>query len=172
VKLVDYTGRDAALEADPNPFAAVALAHLKAQETKGDRAARYAWKVRLVKGLYDRGLDRVRMERLFRLIDWVIKLPQVERLLFRREMNAFEKERTVERLSPTLQDCWDEGLATGLQRAIERGLNRRFGQAGLDLVPRVRLVTASAALEDLIDAVETVPNLDAFRAMLPPPPQA
>ena len=32
------------------------LAHLKTLETRGDEAARRAWKVRLVKHLYERGL--------------------------------------------------------------------------------------------------------------------
>src|SRR5947209_12902059 len=50
-KLLDYAADVAALEADPNPFAAVVLAHLKTQETRQDPEARRAWKVRLVRGL-------------------------------------------------------------------------------------------------------------------------
>ena len=37
VKLVDYKGRDAVLEADANPFAAVTLAHLKARNKRRSR---------------------------------------------------------------------------------------------------------------------------------------
>ncbi len=52
VKLLDYASRDPELEADPNPVALVVLAHLKTLETRRSPADRYAWKLRLVKGLY------------------------------------------------------------------------------------------------------------------------
>jgi hypothetical protein len=44
------------LEADPDPFAVVVLAHLKALETRRSPAERQAWRIRLVKGLYERGM--------------------------------------------------------------------------------------------------------------------
>lgn len=172
VKLVDYRGRDAVLEADANPFAAVALAHLKARETKGDPVTRYDWKMRLVKGLYDRGFDKVRMVRLFNVIGWVIKLSQVQRVLFEQEMNTFEKERAVERLSPMFQHCLDEGIAKGRIDGIEVVLDIRFGAEGLALMPRIRQMYDPAALEQLLRASKTAPDLDALRAMLPPEPHA
>src|SRR5262249_51092902 len=51
VKLLDYAAQCPALEADPNPFATVVLAHLKTLETRRTPADRQAWKVWLVKGL-------------------------------------------------------------------------------------------------------------------------
>jgi hypothetical protein len=93
VKLVDYKDRDAALEADANPFAAVTLAHLKAQETRDNPTNRYDWKMRLVKGLYDRGFNKVQVIRLFRVIDWVIKLPRVQKALFKQESRGLKRRR-------------------------------------------------------------------------------
>ncbi len=58
VKLVNYANRAEELEAVVNPLAAVVLAHLKTQDTRADPAARRTWKLRLLKSLYDRGLDR------------------------------------------------------------------------------------------------------------------
>jgi len=49
VKLLDYADKEAELEADPNPFAVVVLAHLKSLETKGKNRARHSWKIRLVR---------------------------------------------------------------------------------------------------------------------------
>ena len=46
-KLLDFAANEAELEASPNPFSKVALAHLKAMQTQADPAARHAWKVRL-----------------------------------------------------------------------------------------------------------------------------
>ncbi len=70
VKLLDYAPKYQELEADPNPFATVVLAHLKALETRRSPAERHVWKVRLVKGLYERGRDPEDVRRLLWFIDW------------------------------------------------------------------------------------------------------
>ena len=75
VKLLDWTGRETELEGSVNPFARVVLAHLKALETRRDAEGRRAWKFRLVRGLYERGFGREDVAELFRLIDWLMELP-------------------------------------------------------------------------------------------------
>ncbi|HZU36146.1 MAG TPA: hypothetical protein VFA18_09565, partial [Gemmataceae bacterium] len=84
-KLIDYRDREAALERDRNPFAAVLLAQLKELETRGDPAARRGWKIRLIKGLYDRGLSADEVRELFRLLDWVLQLPAGLEQEFRKD---------------------------------------------------------------------------------------
>ena len=69
VKLLGFAAHEAMLEASVNPFAQVVLAHLKAQETHGDLAGRYNWKVRLVRNLYERGFSAKDVRELFRVID-------------------------------------------------------------------------------------------------------
>ncbi|MHB1560738.1 MAG: hypothetical protein ACYC61_25065 [Isosphaeraceae bacterium] len=76
VKLLDHAGQYEKLESDPNPFAVVVLAHLKAMETRRSPAERQVWKVRLVKGLYNRGMGPEDLRRLFRFIDWIMELPE------------------------------------------------------------------------------------------------
>jgi hypothetical protein len=170
VKLVDYKGRDTAMETDPNPFAAVVLAHLKAHETRDDAVARYDWKIRLVKGLYDRGFDRVRMERLFRVIDWVIKLPKIQKALFKREMTKLEQEKQMDRRPSPTQELWQEdGIAIGLRKGIEKVLSRRGPEASA-LMPRVNAIEELTELEAFFDAVLAESDLDTLRAMLPPQP--
>jgi hypothetical protein len=171
VKLVDYRDREAGLAADPNPFAAIVLAHLKTQETRGDPAARHGWKVRLVKSLYDRGLDRERVVRLFRLIDWMMALPPVPQNLFRREIADFEKERQMPFISPTeriwLEEGKEAGRTEGRYEGIEAVLEIRFGADGLALMPRVRKLTDAGALADLLRFLRTAPDVDAVRGRLP-----
>ena len=75
VKLLDFAAHEAMLEASSNPFAQVVLAHLKARETHGDPADRHAWKVRLVRNLYERGFSAKDVRELFRVIDWLMELP-------------------------------------------------------------------------------------------------
>jgi hypothetical protein len=73
VKLRDFAQHEAMLEASPNPFAKVVLAHLKARETHDNPADRHTWKIRLVRGLYESGLSVKDVRELFRLIDWMTK---------------------------------------------------------------------------------------------------
>jgi hypothetical protein len=87
-------------------------------------------------------------------------------------MDAGEKEKTVERLSPTLQVCFDEGLVAGHLQSLEVVLDLLFGEQGLALMPRLRQITEPDVLERLLRASKTAPDLEAFRNMLPPQPQA
>ena len=75
VKLLDFAAKEAELEASDSPFAKIVLAHLKARQTKGDPTNRHIWKVRLVRGLYERGFATKDVRELFRLIDWLMVLP-------------------------------------------------------------------------------------------------
>jgi hypothetical protein len=67
--LLDFAAHEAVLEASANPFAKVVLARLKARQTHGNPADRYGWKVRLVRGLYERGFSAKDVRELFRVID-------------------------------------------------------------------------------------------------------
>jgi hypothetical protein len=68
IKLLDYAGKEAELETNDNPFAAVVLAHLKTLETRREPLTRRNWKLRLVKGLYERNWTAEDVRELFCLI--------------------------------------------------------------------------------------------------------
>jgi hypothetical protein len=116
-KLLDLNARWAELEADPNPFALVVMAHLKAQESK-DGAVRKRWKMRLVRLLYQRGDSREDILELFRVLDWLLQLPDGLEQEFKRELIAFEEQSnmpyitSIQRLSR--QEGHQEGQATML----------------------------------------------------------
>jgi len=166
-KLLDYKDREADLETDPNPFAAVVLAHLKTLQTRGDIPGRQRWKLHLVKGLYKRGWAKEQVLRLFRLIDWMMALPPVPQAAFVADINQFEEGEKMPFISPTERLWLDQGTVKGLIRGIELGLDVRFGDAGLELMPRVRAMNELAMLEAFHRAV-TTQTLDALRALLPP----
>ncbi len=92
VKLWDYKSRWAELEADPNPFATVVMAHLQAKRTQNQAPSRLDWKLRLVRRLYERGFARQDVLELFRFIDWVLALPQELDQQFRHEVSQIEEE--------------------------------------------------------------------------------
>ena len=51
--------------------------------------------MRLIKGLYDRGLDAEQIRQLLRLIDWMVQLPKELEQQCRAEIDRFEEERRM-----------------------------------------------------------------------------
>jgi hypothetical protein len=181
VKLLEYRAREAALEADPNPFAAVVLAHLKTQETRPDAEARRGWKVRLVKGLYERGLSPEQVRELFRLIDWMMDLPEGLTKLFWQELSQFEEEQrmpyvtSVERMA--LQKGREEGLREGKLEGLREGEARGEAKGVAKgevtgevkgLLQAIRLglkLKFGAEAGHLLPQIESVTDLDRLRSL-------
>ena len=144
-KLLDWHTHWEQLEASLNPFALVVMAHLKAQESK-DGATRKGWKLRLVRLLYQRGYSRAQVLDLFRVLDWMLQLPEELELEFAHDLIAFEEQAkmpyvtSVERLSH--QEGHREGHQEGEARILLRLVTLKFGPPS-DAV-RQRIETADA----------------------------
>jgi hypothetical protein len=91
VKLLDYQSDWVALEASPNPFAIVVMAHLKTKETDNQPAERKAWKFHLVTLLYDRGFSDQDILELYHFLDWLMDLPGDLERQFQLELAEFEE---------------------------------------------------------------------------------
>jgi hypothetical protein len=165
VKLLDFAARVDVLEASSNPFAPVVLAHLKARETAADPAGRQAWKVRLVRGLYERGFSAQDVRELFRLIDWLMELPPALNRVFRQEVDRIEEERRM----PFVTSIERIGICKGLCRGIETALRIRFGDEGLRLMPEIQEIYEQEKLEAILTALETASSLDEVRRLWAPP---
>jgi hypothetical protein len=177
-KLLDYRGRDEELEREANPFAAVVLAQLKAQETRGAPGERWRWKVRLVKGLYDRGLDMEQMRQLLRLMDWMVQLPEELQQQFEEEMHRFEEEKRMPYLSSFERKALEKGLKEGLEKGRQEGrekglhdaitgvLETKFGAAGKKLVSKVRALHDLAKLDRLNRSLAAVNTVEEAKELL------
>lgn len=154
VKLLDYAAATAALESNPNPFATVVLAHLKTRETRQDPDARRAWKIRLVKGLYERGLDAQEIRRLFRFIDWMMDLPKSLDSLFWQELTHFEEEKRMPFVTTGERIGMEKGLREGLLAGIELGLDLKFAAEGLKLMPEIRRLTDVEVLRSIHQSIK------------------
>jgi SOS response regulatory protein OraA/RecX len=132
VKLLDFIGREAVLEASENPFALITRAHLATLQTRQDPATRHAGKIRLIRELYERGMSREDVLQLFRIIDWMMDLPEVLEQLFRQEAEQIEQEKTmpyvtsVERLAK--RDGQIEMLIDALQRRFKTTLPQELAE--------------------------------------------
>jgi hypothetical protein len=159
VKLLDYAGQEAALEAHPNPFATVVLAHLKALETRGDAGARYNWKLHLARGLYARGMDKQVIFQLLRFMDWMMDLPRGLALQFHEEVYRLGKEKIVPYLTSFERFALEKGLLEGIEAVLEV----KFGAAGLELLPEIRKLEDVDKIRAVLHASKTATTLDEVR---------
>ena len=111
------------LEANPNPFALVVMAHLEAQESK-DGATRNGWKLHLVRLLYGRGYTRQQILEIFRVLDWILQLPRDLELEFTRELMAFEEQAKMPYIITSIQRI---GRQEGEAAMLLRQIARKFG---------------------------------------------
>ncbi len=146
IKLLDYNSQWETLEADPNPFAVVVMAQLKVLELRGANEL-LAWKLRLVRMLYQRGYERQDILELFRFIDWLVRLPIELEQQFQDEIRQEEGAKmpyvtSIERMG------MERGLAEGLEKGREEGqlegkLSLLLRQFGFKLGPLSSEVEAS-----------------------------
>ncbi|MBY0522636.1 MAG: hypothetical protein K2R98_04535 [Gemmataceae bacterium] len=175
VKLLDYAAAESALETNANPFAVVVLAHLKTMQTRAAPEERSHWKLRLVRGLYERGLQRADIVELFRFIDWMMDLPRAMKQQFEQAVHEFEKEKqmpyisSIERsaIQKGLERGREEGLREGLLAGLALGLELKFGARGKRLMARVRRIEDVAALQSFQLALKSAASLDELRKTLP-----
>ena len=82
--------------------------------TKGQPPDRLRWKVRIVRGLYERGWTADRVRQLFRVIDWIIDLPVELQKEFRMNLNAIEKEKRMPYVTSVERLAREEGKLEGI----------------------------------------------------------
>jgi len=180
VKLLDYRAEWTALEEDSNPFATVVMAHLKTQETRGNDQERRAWKWVLTRRLYERGYGREDVLKLFRFIDWVMRLPEELEEGFWAEVREYEEVKrmpyitSVERigikkgieqgmqqgLRKGLQQGKQQGIREGLLAGIELGLELKFGSQGLRLLPEIYKIADVDVLRAIHEGLKTVTTVE------------
>jgi hypothetical protein len=143
-KLLDLNARWAELEADPNPFALVVMAHLEAQEAK-DGPTRKRWKMRLVRLLYQRdqrGDSREDILELFRVLDRLLQLPEGLEQEFKRELIAFEEQSNMPYITSIERLGRQEGRQEGQSTMLLSLLAVKFGP--LSEAERRRVLDADA----------------------------
>jgi hypothetical protein len=121
----------------------VVLAHLQTRATRQDPQGRKSWKTRLVKGLFERGLDAETIRQLFRVIDWIMDLPREWELEFSKEIHQFQEERKMPYITSVERLAMEKGEAIGLRKGITSILKVRFGASG------IALISAFEGIEDL-----------------------
>lgn len=167
MKLLDYAKDWAALESNPNPFATVVMAHLKTKETTQDPESRKDWKFRLVRSLFERGFDADRIRKLFRFIDWIMSLPKALDASFWQDMQKVQQEKRMPYITSVERIGMEKGHLLGIIESIERALNARFHDSGLDLMTAIQQIKDIDLLRQIHEKAVIAADLDEVRKLLP-----
>ena len=167
VKLLDYESRWAELESSLNPFAMIVMAHLKTKATTGNPEQREVWKWSLIRGLYDRGLTREKIIKLFQIIDRMMTLPSFLQESLDVKIQQFEEQRTMPLLSNMELRGMERGKEIGaLQKArdyIKTVLKVRFGEVSFGIDSSLEQVSDLSVLDEFLKLAVTVDSLENFR---------
>ena len=170
VKLLDYELRWADLESSLNPFATIVMAHLKTKATTGNPEQREAWKWSLIRGLYDRGLTRERIIKLFQIIDRMMTLPNALQASLDLKIQQFEEQRTMPLLSNMELRGMERGKEIGaLQKArsdIQKVLQIRLGRVSSQVESSLSRISDVSFLDELLTLAVTVDSLEGFQQVL------
>jgi len=135
-KLRDLAKNEAQLLRNPNPFAIVVLAQIKALQTAGALRQRRVWKATLAKLGHERGYSRRLILDLYIFVDWVMVLtPKLEREV-EQEIEAFEKAKRMKYITNMERRGIEKGIERGRQEGQIRSqqesvltvLETRFGE--------------------------------------------
>ena len=154
-KLADWRAQLEALEESDNPFAVAVLAHLAAQDTRGDADRREVAKLGLIRRLYERGYNRERVLSLFGFIDWLLALPPEHAARVLREVEAIEEERKM----PYVTSVERIGVERGKRQAVLQVAQARFGAVPEALERQVAEANA-ADLDALLERVARAASID------------
>ena len=167
-KLLDLAGDAEGMAAGGNPAAVVVSAHLAAQSTRGDMDLRGKLKWELTRRLYERGYERRDVLELFRLIDWLLRLPEGLEVALREQIVSFEEDKAMPYITSIERIGRQEGLAEGRLQALREDildiLEIRFGTVPGPLKAMVDAATEETRLKSMHRHAVQIPSLDQFQA--------
>lgn len=158
-KLLDLDA--AVLEREDNPIAVVILAHRAAQRGVGDPVGRKAAKWQLTRRLYERGYEKKDILELFRLIDWLIQLPEELAVEFRRELVEYEQQQRMPYITSIEELGRREGRREGWREGRQEGLIAAKQNDVLDVV-EVRFGKVPEGLREAVESIQDEIRLSAL----------
>jgi hypothetical protein len=172
-KLLDYAARWEEMEQSANPFAVVVMAHLKTQATRRNPEERLDWKLRLIRGLYQRGYGREDILELLRVIDWMMALPVELATRLDRTLEELEEEGHMPYVTSFERHGIEKGLQQGRLQTLRETtvaiLDRRFGAVPQPLREAIFALEDEVRLKELPLHAALVSSLDDFAAELQQP---
>jgi hypothetical protein len=167
-KLLDF--KEAELRASMNPIALVIRAHLAALERRrlGDREL-YRIRKEIFLDSYERGLPIKGLRKLLHVVSWLTKLPRPLELEFRRDIRETTEEKRMPYVNIFEEVAREEALEEGrttLRQLILQSVKRHFSAVPEGLSERLKLVSDSRQLQEIVNLSWDVATLEEFEARL------
>ena len=163
VKLQDYQSGWEYLEKHPNLFAIVVMSHLKSGETRKDVPARYVWKLRLIRMLYERDYSRQSVLDIFRFIDWIMQLPKYLEAQLLQEMIPYDKEASMPYISTIEKMGMKRGLKKGLKKGLEKGLEKGKSKGKIETfhqnIQEILKARFNVVSQDMIQSIQEIDDI-------------
>jgi hypothetical protein len=163
IKLLDYESQEEELAVNPNPFAIIVIAHLKTKATTGNPEKREEWKWSLVRGLYNRGLEREQIIKLFQIIDRMMTLPNSLQESLNVKIQKLEETRTMPLLSNMELKGMERGTINKARQDVKRVLEIRFGDVFSEVGEALMEVSDVSVLDELLELAVTANSLEDFK---------
>ncbi len=134
VKLSAWRERMGELESGGNLFGLFLCAHLETMATRGDVAGRQEAKFRLLANLMRRETLDADFQRWYRLIDWILKLPEEANRAVWLKLEQLKEPKTMSHV--TFAEIYGrekgikEGIKEGLRESLRAALEAKFPQEG------------------------------------------
>ncbi len=166
-KLLDYNDV-AALENNPNPFAIVAMAHLKALETRHAPHERFEWKWHLTMALYERGYKKQDVLHLFQFIDWIMTLPDELKKSFSQRVIAYEEERKMKFINCVEEHYMEKGMEKGMlaeaREMVAEVISARFSHIPENIAKAISTIEDRNILKELLKKAVLTRSLEQFES--------
>ncbi len=170
VKLLDYEAHWHNLEQNNNPFSVMVMAHLKTKATTGKPIEREQWKWSLVRGLYERGYDRENIRKLFRLVDWMMALPEELQQRFEDKLERYEEDLQMPLLSRMelrgLERGRIEGSLRNARESVIVVLRTRFAEVPSETIEAINGIEDISQLKELLIQAIAINDLADFQQLL------
>ncbi len=173
VKLWDYADQIDSLLNSTNPFAIITAAHLKTKITKDNPQERYSWKWTITMALYQRGFSPKDILELYRLVDWLMYLPEDMNKQFTQNLIVYEEERKMPYISSAerygREKGWDEGRDEGMlldaREMVLEALDIKFSESNItnDIKQKITALNNRILLKKLHRSAIQSKDIEDFR---------
>ncbi|XWK87734.1 MAG: hypothetical protein U7127_26665 [Phormidium sp.] len=127
-------------------------------------------KLALTRRLYEQGYERKDIINLFQFIDWIMSLPQELDREFWQEVIQLEGERRMPYITSVERFGIEKGIEQSRQQmkqilleGIELGLELKFGESGLSLLPEISLLEDVEQLRAIQTRLRTASAVEELR---------
>jgi hypothetical protein len=162
-KLLDLVADEARLKASREPAAVVVLANWALQQTGKDAERRLALKWDLTRRLFEIGLHKSEILELYRLVDWLVKLPQELEARFMDQLFKFEQQKNMLYVTNAERFGIEKGQIMAQRQSILDVLEARFGSIASQVRQRVEAESDLTLLREWLRLAGTCVNLEEFK---------